>query len=57
MLASTLSGEPGTLQRFAETAVGGTQLDVTELRHRCHPQGPARFHHCLHQCICSPACI
>lgn len=45
MLASTLSGEPGTLQRFAETAVGGTQLDITELRHRCLPQGPARLHH------------
>ncbi|KAK9839301.1 hypothetical protein WJX81_006777 [Elliptochloris bilobata] len=34
MLTTTLSGEPGTLQRFVEAAVAGTQLNITELRHR-----------------------
>ena len=35
MLTTTLSGEPGTLRRFAEAAVAGTRLNITELRHRC----------------------
>lgn len=35
MLTTTLTGEPGTLRRFAEAAVAGTQLNITELRHRC----------------------
>ena len=34
MLTTTLSGEPGTLRRFAEAAVAGTRLNITELRHR-----------------------
>ena len=36
MLVSRISGRPGTLREFVNLAVPeGTQLNITELRHRC----------------------
>lgn len=38
MLVSTISGRPGTLRAFVNSAVPeGTQLNITELRHRQDP--------------------
>jgi len=34
MLASTISGAPGSLQAFVETATTNKE-NITELRHRC----------------------
>lgn len=34
MLASTISGDPGSLQAFVETATANKE-NITELRHRC----------------------
>ena len=35
MLVSTISGRPGTLRDFVNSALpSGTQLNITELRHR-----------------------
>ena len=34
MLASTISGAPGSLQAFVETATANKE-NITELRHRC----------------------
>ena len=36
MLVSTITGRPGTLRDFVNLALpSGTQLNITELRHRC----------------------
>lgn len=41
MLVSTITGRPGTLRQFVSMALPpGTQMNITELRHRC-------FCHCM----------
>ena len=39
MLVSTITGRPGTLREFVSMALPpGTQMNITELRHRCFCQ-------------------